>query len=134
MKIVVTIPAYNEEKTIGILINKINDVMKSNRYNYKILVVDDGSKDKTAMIAKNAKAIVYSHPKNYPFYPTSKLLCSALNIFFSFLKIWEQQSSGPDRGGKTNSRKRKPREKRQGRSLARSEKRKGIATRARWSY
>ena len=65
MKIVVTIPAYNEEKTIGILINKINDVMKSNRYNYKILVVDDGSRDKTAVIAKNAKAIVCSHPKNY---------------------------------------------------------------------
>jgi len=65
MKIVVTIPAYNEERTIGILINKINMVMKSNRYNYKILVVDDGSKDRTAEVAKNAKAVVYSHPKNY---------------------------------------------------------------------
>ena len=65
MKIVVTIPAFNEEKTIGILINKIHEVMKSNRYNYKILVIDDGSKDKTAKIAKDAKAIVFSHPKNY---------------------------------------------------------------------
>ena len=65
MKIVVTIPAFNEEKTIGILINKINEVMKRNRYNYKILVVDDGSRDRTVLVAKNAKAIVYSHPKNY---------------------------------------------------------------------
>jgi len=65
MKIVVTIPAFNEEKTIGVLINKVHEVMKSNRYNYKILVIDDGSKDKTAKVAKESKAIVFSHPKNY---------------------------------------------------------------------
>jgi len=65
MQILVTIPAYNEEKTIGILIGRIHKAMKLNRYNYKVLVVDDGSKDKTAKVAKNAKAIVYSHPKNY---------------------------------------------------------------------
>lgn len=65
MKIVVTIPAYNEEKTIGILISRIHKVMKSKGYKYKVLVLDDGSGDKTARAAKNAKAIVYSHPKNY---------------------------------------------------------------------
>jgi len=65
MKIVVTIPAYNEEKTIGSLINKIHEVMSSGRYDYKVLVVDDGSKDKTAEVAKLANAVVYSHPKNY---------------------------------------------------------------------
>ena len=65
MQIVVTIPAYNEEKTIGVMVNKVNEVMKSNGYDYKILVVDDGSKDNTKEAAKNAKALVYSHPKNY---------------------------------------------------------------------
>ena len=65
MKIVVTMPAYNEEKTIGALINKIHEVMKSNGYNYKILVVDDGSRDNTAKIAKKSRAVVFSHPKNY---------------------------------------------------------------------
>lgn len=65
MKIVVTIPAYNEEGTIAAVINKIHEVMGQNKYNYKILVVDDGSKDKTAEIAKKEGAIVYSHPKNY---------------------------------------------------------------------
>ena len=65
MKIVVTIPAYNEEKTIGSLINKINEVMSSGKYEYKVMVVDDGSKDKTAEVAKLANAVVYSHPKNY---------------------------------------------------------------------
>lgn len=65
MKIIVTIPAYNEEKTIGRVIKDIKAVMDRAGYNYRILVIDDGSRDKTAIIAKNAGAIVYSHPKNY---------------------------------------------------------------------
>ena len=72
MQIVVTIPAYNEEKTIGALISSIHEVMGRNRYSYKILVVDDGSRDKTAQAAKSAKAIVYSHPKNYGLAETFK--------------------------------------------------------------
>jgi glycosyltransferase involved in cell wall biosynthesis len=65
MNVIVTIPSYNEEKTIGALISEINKVMTSSKYKYKILVVDDGSKDSTATIARTAGAIVYSHPKNY---------------------------------------------------------------------
>ncbi|MBI3034912.1 glycosyltransferase family 2 protein [Candidatus Woesearchaeota archaeon] len=65
MNIIVTIPSYNEEGTIGVLISKIHKVMKTNQYKYEILVVDDGSKDKTRNVAKKAGAIVYPHPKNY---------------------------------------------------------------------
>ncbi len=65
MKIVVTIPAYNEEGTIAAVIKKIDEVMGQNKYSYKILVADDGSRDKTAEIAKREGAVVYSHPKNY---------------------------------------------------------------------
>ena len=65
MRIVVTIPAYNEERTIANVINNVHQVMKGGKYDYKVLVVDDGSKDNTAEAAKKAKAIVYSHPKNY---------------------------------------------------------------------
>ena len=65
MKIVVTIPAYNEEDTISGLISRVHKVMEANKYDYRVLVVDDGSKDNTASAAKNAKALVYSHPKNY---------------------------------------------------------------------
>ena len=72
MNIVVTIPAYNEEKTIGNLIGKIHEVMKANRYHYKILVLDDGSRDKTVEVAKRAKATVYSHSKNYGLAETFK--------------------------------------------------------------
>ena len=65
MKIIISIPAYNEEKTIASVISNIKKVMNSNNYNYKILVLDDGSKDNTAETTKKAGAIVYSHPYNY---------------------------------------------------------------------
>src|SRR3989344_2730876 len=62
-RILITIPAYNEEKNIG---NVIRDIKKNLKdYDYKILVVDDGSKDKTKEIAKKENVIVYSHPINY---------------------------------------------------------------------
>tara|TARA_Y100000310_G_scaffold177911_2_gene177894 strand:- start:4849 stop:5733 length:885 start_codon:yes stop_codon:yes gene_type:complete len=64
MKIVVTVPAYNEEKTIGKLVSDIRKVMSKGRYDYKVLVVDDGSKDKTAKVARSSGAVVYSHPIN----------------------------------------------------------------------
>ena len=53
--IVVTIPAYNEERTIGRVIEDIKKAMYENNYNYKILVVNDGSRDKTVEIAQKLK-------------------------------------------------------------------------------
>ena len=78
MFIVVTIPAFNEEKTIGKLISEIHEIMKSNKYSYKVLVLDDGSKDKTKQISIKYGAEVYSHPKNYGLAETFKseiILC-----------------------------------------------------------
>ena len=54
----VGIPAFNEEKTIGDI------VKKSLKYSDKVLVVDDGSDDNTAKIAKESGATVISHKKN----------------------------------------------------------------------
>jgi len=65
MKIVVTIPAYNEENTIASVIASVKNVMSATKYKYKIHVLDDGSRDKTAEIARAAGAVVFSHPKNY---------------------------------------------------------------------
>ena len=72
MKIIVTIPAYNEEKSIGDVIKNIQEVMNQNKYNYEVLIVDDGSVDKTSEIAKNLGAVVYKHPKNYGLAETFK--------------------------------------------------------------
>ena len=65
MKVVITIPAFNEERTIGGVITGINKVMKDNMFDYKILVVDDGSSDRTREIAEKEGVIVISHPCNY---------------------------------------------------------------------
>ena len=72
MFVVITIPAYNEQDTIGNVIKSIDDSMKSSKYQYKVLVVDDGSKDKTEEAARNQGAVVYSHPKNYGLAETFK--------------------------------------------------------------
>ena len=58
-KIIVNIPAYNEEKTIG---NVVRDVINNGYRN--VVVIDDGSTDRTAEIARKSGAIVISHKKN----------------------------------------------------------------------
>lgn len=56
--IVVGVPAYNEERTIA------KTVIKAAMYSNRVLVVDDGSVDETALIAERLGAIVIRHPRN----------------------------------------------------------------------
>ena len=58
MKVVVGIPAYNEEKNIAKIIVQLKKVAD------QIIVCDDGSTDSTAIIAESLGAIVIKHPKN----------------------------------------------------------------------
>jgi len=60
----VVIPAYNEERTIGNVINDTITAMDSLGMPYEIIVVDDGSKDNTRKIATGYKATVLSNVKN----------------------------------------------------------------------
>lgn len=64
--IVITIPAYNEERSIGKVILGIKMVMDASSYknNYNILVLNDGSSDGTVDVAKQKGAIVVSNNKN----------------------------------------------------------------------
>jgi len=59
-KISIIIPAYNEALTIGDLVSKIVELYPE----FEVLVINDGSTDDTADIAKDAGANVYSHPYN----------------------------------------------------------------------
>ena len=52
------IPAYNEERSIG------NIIKKTRKYVEQVIVVDDGSKDKTKQFGENAGAIVLRHVIN----------------------------------------------------------------------
>ncbi len=47
----VIIPAYNEEKRIAGTIREIAEYLENNKYAYEIIIVDDGSIDRTASIA-----------------------------------------------------------------------------------
>jgi len=44
----IIIPAYNEEKRIGATLRSIGSYLSGQSYDYEIIVVSDGSKDKTA--------------------------------------------------------------------------------------
>lgn len=56
--IVAIVPAFNEEKTIGEVVKRLK------KQKFKVVVVDDGSKDKTYEIAKKSGAIMVKHEKN----------------------------------------------------------------------
>ena len=57
-KIIAALPAYNEEKYIGTV------VLKTKQYVDEVIVIDDGSADKTAEISRLAGATVIIHEEN----------------------------------------------------------------------
>ena len=58
-KIFAVIPAFNEEKSIPKIIRK------ARKFVAKVIVVDDGSKDRTKEAAEKAGAIVLRHIVNF---------------------------------------------------------------------
>ncbi|MCD4670793.1 MAG: glycosyltransferase family 2 protein [Actinomycetia bacterium] len=58
-KVYIVVPAYNEEKCIDGAIKDLRNYGYNN-----IIVVDDGSDDRTGKIAEDNRAIVLSHPIN----------------------------------------------------------------------
>ncbi len=60
MKFAAVIPAYNEEKTIA----QVVSVLKASPYIQQVVVVSDGSEDKTATVAANSGALVVNLPEN----------------------------------------------------------------------
>ena len=59
-KVAILKPAYNEEKNIEEVIKRVKKHVKGS----KILVIDDGSQDKTYEIAKSMKVLSLKHKKN----------------------------------------------------------------------
>jgi glycosyltransferase involved in cell wall biosynthesis len=62
MKVAITIPAFNEEKTIGGVISDINRVMGETGLEYFVHVQDDGSTDGTGRIAIEKGCILHTNP------------------------------------------------------------------------
>lgn len=64
MSTLVVIPAYNEEKNIRNVISSVHGVLPS----ANILVVNDGSSDRTLEEASNSSAYIVSHPYNMGYF------------------------------------------------------------------
>jgi glycosyltransferase involved in cell wall biosynthesis len=60
----IVIPVFNEEETIGDLLEKTAAVMSSTAKSFEIIVVNDGSTDRTALNAKQPGVTVINHPYN----------------------------------------------------------------------
>jgi glycosyltransferase involved in cell wall biosynthesis len=65
IQISVVVPVYNEEKSIEKLIKNLKKVMRNTGYSYEIIVVDDGSTDKSREILGDIKDVrVVDHREN----------------------------------------------------------------------
>lgn len=60
----VIVPAFNEENGIREVLAEISDVMEGSKHPYEVIVVDDGSTDKTSMILKELEVRVITHEGN----------------------------------------------------------------------
>jgi glycosyltransferase involved in cell wall biosynthesis len=60
----VVIPAYNEEAAIGGTLDELRSVQSGTGTPFEVIVVDDGSSDKTADVAVSHGARVVRHPHN----------------------------------------------------------------------
>ncbi len=68
-KLSLILPAHNEEPNIGAVVRQATDVLPTLFTDYEVLVVDDGSKDRTGEIAdelaaENPHVKALHHPKN----------------------------------------------------------------------
>jgi dolichol-phosphate mannosyltransferase len=68
MKLTVVLPAYNEERDLPPLLDRIGQSLSASELDYTILVVDDGSTDRTAELTRDAAkrwpVSLLQHPKN----------------------------------------------------------------------
>lgn len=64
IKLCVVIPSFNEENVIEDVITNTKKIFQKSPFDFTILCIDDGSKDKTAQIAKKNGALVIRHVLN----------------------------------------------------------------------
>ncbi len=63
-RVAILLSAYNEATTLSRLISDLKAALKKGKIDANIVVVNDGSADKTAQIAKQAKTVLINHIMN----------------------------------------------------------------------
>jgi len=66
----IIVPVFNESESIGLLLDEVINVMSSHKFNFELIVVNDGSKDNTHQVLnqltlKIKELSVISLRKNY---------------------------------------------------------------------
>ncbi len=66
LQISIIIPVYNEEESIVSLLKEMEDVMNSSRLSYEIIVVNDGSTDRTGELLRKSESSIriFNHKIN----------------------------------------------------------------------
>ena len=63
-KVLIVIPCYNEEASIPLVLNELQQTTLPGGYQMSVLVVNDCSKDNTSTVARKSQAIVIELPVN----------------------------------------------------------------------
>ncbi len=92
----VCFPAYNEEATIGDVLQEAHELLSTSALKYEILVCDDGSRDRTANIIEGMTARIphlraFHHPRNLGISATFEHLYSEAINEFVFLNSSDRQ-------------------------------------------
>jgi dolichol-phosphate mannosyltransferase len=53
--VIITLPAYNEEKALPLLLGRVAEAMRENQFEYRVIVVNDGSSDGSAAVVDELK-------------------------------------------------------------------------------
>lgn len=64
MDVSVVIPAFNEESAVGATLHDILMAMKSCVYGWEVIVVDDGSSDRTSVVSASLATVTLRHATN----------------------------------------------------------------------
>jgi glycosyltransferase involved in cell wall biosynthesis len=64
LKVAIILPAYNEGQAIRGVVEKLQAVFKGSKYDFQIVVIEDGSRDDTAKQARLGGAYVIQHILN----------------------------------------------------------------------
>src|SRR5687768_11394623 len=64
LAISIIIPAYNEAGAIADVVEQISSVCSAQKVDFEIIVVDDGSTDRTADVLQEKNVQVIRHPEN----------------------------------------------------------------------
>ncbi len=88
----IIVPAYNEEHAIAATVEKCHSVFSSFKgLPFEIIVVDDGSSDKTAENVPTGQCLLLRHPKNYGY--GRSLLMGIKKARYPFIGIVDADST-----------------------------------------